>query len=90
MSATLEMAAGTWPLERKVKSVSRMRAGQRNAAQQKLEEVRATQTAFWDALRELEELTGLELCSDVDYEDYELSTLDGATEQAQHANRQQP
>ena len=59
---------------------------ERQAAQAKLKEVRAVQTAFWDALRELEELTGLELCSDADYEDYELDTLDGATEEVQHGS----
>src|ERR1039458_6601899 len=41
---------------------------ERQAAQAKLEEVRAAQTEFWDALFELEELTGLRLCSDVDFE----------------------
>lgn len=58
-----------------------------SAAQQKLQEVRATQTAFWEALSELEALTGLDLCSDVDYEDYELSTLAEATEQTQHSSK---
>jgi hypothetical protein len=58
---------------------------ERQAAQAKLKEVRAAQTAaFWDALLELEELTGLELCSDVDYEDHELDALEEAAEDVQH------
>lgn len=67
--------------------MGRMRGENSSEAQQKLQEVCATQTAFWEALSELEELTGLELCSDVDYEDYDLSTLSDATEQLQHAKR---
>ena len=59
---------------------------ERQAAQAKLKEVRAVQAAFWDALRELEELTGLELCSDVDYEEYELDTLEEAAEEVQHGS----
>jgi len=59
---------------------------ERRAAQAKLEEVRAAQTAFWDALLELEELTGLRLCSDVDYEDHELDTLEEAAEELQHGS----
>ena len=59
---------------------------ERRAAQAKLQEVRAAQTAFWDALLELEELTGLELCSDVDYEEYELDTLEDAAEKVQHGS----
>jgi hypothetical protein len=58
---------------------------ERQAAQAKLEEVRAAQTVFWDALLELEELTALELCSDVDYEDHELDTLEEAAEDVQHS-----
>ena len=61
-----------------------LRNEDRLAAQAKLREVRAMQTAFWDALVELEELTGLELCSEVDYEDYELDTLEEAAEKVQH------
>jgi hypothetical protein len=57
---------------------------ERQAAFEKLQEVRALQAAFWDALLELEELTGLELCSDVDYAEHELDTLEEATEDAQH------
>ena len=57
---------------------------ERQAAFEKLQEVRALQAAFWDALLELEELTGLELCSDVDYAEHELDTLEEATEEAQH------
>jgi hypothetical protein len=57
---------------------------ERQAAETKLKEVRATQTAFWDALLELEQLTGLELCSDVDYEDYDLERLKEAAEEVQH------
>ena len=67
--------------------MSRVEKKRSAAAQQKLQEVCATQTAFWDALLELEELTGLKLCSDVDYEDYELTTLEEATEEAQHAKK---
>jgi hypothetical protein len=57
---------------------------ERQAAQAKLEEVRAAQTEFWDALFELEELTGLRLCSDVDFEDHELDALEEASEEVQH------
>ena len=57
---------------------------ERQAAFEKLQEVRALQAAFWDALLELEELAGLELCSDVDYAEHELDTLEEATEEAQH------
>jgi hypothetical protein len=57
---------------------------ERRVALDKLEEVRALQGAFWDALLQLEVLTGLELCSDVDYADYGLETIEGATEEAQH------
>lgn len=57
---------------------------EQQAAFEKLQEVRALQAAFWDALLELEELTRLELCSDVDYAEHELDTLEDATEEAQH------
>lgn len=60
------------------------RFANRRAVDQKLREVRATQGAFWDALLELEEMTGLELCSDVDYEDHEVDDLEQASEQRQH------
>jgi len=47
----------------------------RNEISFALDTVQATQTAFWEALGELEDLLGFELDSDVDYEGYDVASI---------------